>query len=163
MSGPSGAEETPLISSFRIAWKPRGAERLQVHAGILSGDFLERDKQESSPVVGLLYFKKFEAHSAWDVSTDFATRSWLRLNGGKRFYVGADRGHLPYLRLGVSQTIELDGFPAKALSIETIKASGGVGFGNLFDENENWNAQFDLQWGSLGGALQFTLGWNFDL
>lgn len=163
MSGPSGTEESPVISSFKVSWKSRSNERLQVHAGLLAGDLIEKNKQESSPFVGLLYLRKFDPQTAWDISTDFAARSWFRLNGGKRFYVGTDRGHRPYLRVGASQTVPFDGFPSQALSFETMKVSGGVGFGNLFDENENWSAQFDLQWGSLGGALQFTLGWNFDL
>lgn len=155
--------QPPLITSFRVSWKARPPERLQVHAGLLSGDLIERDTLESSAFVGLLYFRKVASDEAWDVSADFATRSWLRLGGGKRFYMGSDRGHLPYLRLGASQTVELKGFPAGALDPEPLKISWGLGFGNLFNENENWSAQFDLQWGSLGGALQFTLGWNFDL
>lgn len=142
---------------------PRSDQRLQLHAGFLSGSFFEKDQNQDSPFLGVGLVQKKTPSLLWDLSADVATSSWLRLNAGQRHRIGLDRGTMPYARWGLSQTVKTSNFPAGLVDLSNLKLSGGVGFSNLFDENEHWNMQFDLQYGLKGPALQFSLGWNIDL
>lgn len=160
--GPSITPEKSTISLIHIGWKPRAMRRLQIHVGSISGELQERAIKESSFFVGALGLWKTREDQAWDTSLDFTVTSWLRWSGGRRYYVGENRGHRPYLRWGLAQTTELNHLPTGVFDLQTLKGSVGVGFGNLFNRNEDWTAQFDLQWGAIGPALQMTLGWNFD-
>lgn len=142
---------------------PRSPQRLQMHLGYIEGSFFENNRNEFSPYLGAMILSRQSLEKFWTSQLDFATKSWLRLGFGQRWTLSADRTHLPYLHYGLVQTVKTEKLIAGILDLHQIKATAGLGFGNLFDENEHWNLQFDLQYGVKGAALQITMGWNIDL
>lgn len=154
------APRTRQVVASRI---PRKDLSWQVNVGYLSGSFTQKDLAESATFIGGMAVWRHRKDAAWDFNLDLTTSPWIRYGVGRRTDLDVAIQGLPYWRLGVIQTVPSGKLLSGFVDLEKVKAMGAVGFADLGDRNQAFNAEFGAGWGMTGLALQIQLGWNFDL
>lgn len=155
--------EDPLLMAAALENRINLPQFVGVSAVWLGGQVTDKLDSGSQTGIGLSYMERDGAEELWDLQGHWLSSDSAWIQVGKKFLFPYDYVYEPYYRLGVSHFLDPEDALAGFFRINSFKASGSVGFLDLFSMGRLITFEIGLHWGLSGLAYhaQSGLQWNF--